>query len=203
MIRGKVIVRKYYTSRPPSDAGEPHALELPQHEYSPAVAGVWVLLGSITMMFIALASAMILRRGLTDDWAGVPWPRLLWVNTALLALSSVAIAAACRAPRHFFQLWRLGTMLGLFFLTGQYLAWREIYSSGVGFASSPAASFFYLFTIAHALHVIGGVVALVWVALHTPQSRFAVRVQAVSIYWHFLTVLWLGLIGLFLYEDRF
>lgn len=202
MIRGKLIVHKHYTSRPPPHGESPSGLETRRLLPGPAVLGVWVLLGSITMMFIALAIAMISRRGLTDDWLAVPWPRLLWLNTGLLALSSAAIFAAPRLPRHFPQLWRLGAMLGLFFLTGQYLAWRQVYASGIGFASNPGASFFYLFTIAHALHVVGGVAALVWVALRLHHSRVGARVQAVSLYWHFLTLLWLGLIGLFLYWGR-
>jgi cytochrome c oxidase subunit III len=205
MIRGKVIVEKHYTSEPPprpprGDGGDGPG---PNGEHrSPAVVGVWILLGSITMMFVALASAMIVRRGLGDDWLGVPWPRLLWWNTGILVLSSAAIVLACRLPRHFPQLWRVGTMLGLFFLLGQAFAWRELFDLGIGLATTPGASFFYLFTMAHALHVIGGVVALAWVALRTPPSRFAVRVEAASLYWHFLTVLWIGLLGLFLYGGR-
>ncbi|MBK5290670.1 MAG: cytochrome c oxidase subunit 3 [Acidobacteriia bacterium] len=171
------------------------------------ITGVYVLFAAITMLFAAFTSALVVRRGLGDDWTGIPLPGIVWASTAFILLSSVALELAQRALVHsgrqggrqqFTRLWTLGTLLGLLFLGGQYMAWRELQSAGVYVASNPGSSFFYLFTVAHAVHVVGGVAALLYIEVQAvrlqlgPSKRTAVEVS--RLYWHFLAGLWVYLI---------
>ncbi len=171
-----------------------------------SITGVYVLFAAITMLFAAFTSAMVVRRGLGDDWTGFPLPGILWVSTAFILLSSVALELAQRALIHsakdgrqqFARLWSLGTLLGLLFLGSQYMAWRQLQAAGVYVSSSPGSSFFYLLTVAHAVHVLGGVAALLYIEAQAlllqlgPAKRTAVEVC--RLYWHFLAGLWVYLI---------
>lgn len=164
--------------------------------------GLFVLLAASIMVFAALTSAFIVRRGLSDDWSSMHKPPVLWVNTAVLLASSVVLDLSRRAlKRHdrskFNLWWSIGTGLGILFLLGQGLAWRELRDAGVYIATNPSSSFFYVLTATHAVHLLGGVAALVWVDVQAlrlqlgPAKRTAIDVTA--IYWHFLDALWVYL----------
>lgn len=168
--------------------------------------GVFVLLAAVTMLFAAFTSAMVVRRGLAGDWVSMRVPPILWANTAVLAASSAAVELSRRALRRggrggFNLWWSLATGLGLLFLAGQYMAWRELHAAGIYLATNPASSFFYLLTVTHAVHLAGGLAALgyiEWKALRLelgPGKRTAVDVSA--LYWHFLDGLWIYLLLLF------
>ena len=92
-------------------------------------------------------------------------------------------------------------VLGLLFLFGQYRVWLDLSAAGVTVASSPGGSFFFLFTVTHAVHVLGGVAALLYIELQAlrlqlgPGKRTAVA--ATRAYWHFLAGLWIYLMLLF------
>src|SRR5579862_4434680 len=86
--------------------------------------GLFVLLAASTMVFAALTSAFVVRRGLSDDWASMHKPPILWVNTVVLLLSSFVLDLSRRAlkagNRSRFNLWwTFGTALGILFLIGQ------------------------------------------------------------------------------------
>jgi cytochrome c oxidase subunit 3 len=168
--------------------------------------GLYVLLAASTMIFAAFTSALVVRRGLSDDWVSMPKPSILFVNTALLLASSAALEIGRRTlksgERSRFNLWwSVGTGLGLLFLVGQALAWRELKIAGIYVASNPSSSFFYVLTASHALHLLGGVTALVYVDVQAlrlslgPAKRTAIDISA--IFWHFLDGLWLYLMVLF------
>lgn len=170
------------------------------------ITGIVVACASIVMLFAALTSAMIVRRGLGGDWQSLGVPGILWLNTAVLLASSVMIERARRALRlgrreSFNYLWLAGTALGLLFLAGQYAAWRQLAAAGIYLATNPSSSFFYLFTVAHALHLGGGLLALLYIAVCAwrlrlgPGRRTAVDVAA--LYWHFMDGLWIYLLLLF------
>jgi cytochrome c oxidase subunit 3 len=165
-----------------------------------------VLLAAVTMFWAGLSSALVVRRGLGTDWSGIPLPAILWVNTLVLIGSSVALEVARRALQSgdrnaVNRWWTVGTVLGVGFLAGQFRAWLEASGSGITVASSPGGSFFYLFTVAHAAHVVGGVAALVYIEFQAlrlqlgPGKRTAVEVA--RLYWHFLAGLWIYLMLLF------
>lgn len=158
------------------------------------------------MVFAALTSALVVRRGLSDDWASMAKPQILWLNTALLLASSAALELARRdlkngARGRFNVWWTAGTGLGLLFLAGQWVAWQQLRSAGVFIASNPSSSFFYVLTASHAFHLLGGISALIYVDVQAlrlslgPAKRTRVDISAV--FWHFLDGIWLYLMLLF------
>jgi cytochrome c oxidase subunit III len=168
--------------------------------------GIYVLMAATTMVFAAFTSAMVVRRGMSGDWISMHKPAILWVNTGVLLLSSVMLELARRALRarardQFNVWWTVGTILGLLFLAGQAMAWRELQHAGVFLSTNPSAAFFYILTAAHAAHLSGGVLALVYVDTQAlrlrlgPAKRTAIDVS--TLFWHFLDLLWLYLMVLF------
>jgi cytochrome c oxidase subunit III len=175
---------------------------VPQRTY---VTGIIIALGGIAMFFIALVSAFIVRKGFpNNDWQPLEIPRILWLNTLILLASSATLARSRKnflayredAFRHW---WGVTAILGLFFLAGQVIAWRQLAAAGVFLATNPSSSFFYVFTIAHALHLLCGIAALFAVAIR--PSRHLARstaTEVVAIYWHSMDGLWLFLFLLLL-----
>jgi cytochrome c oxidase subunit 3 len=99
----------------------------------------------------------------------------------------------------FKKLWMLTTGLGIAFLVGQVVAWKQLATQGIYLATNPASSFFYIFTGAHALHLIGGVGALIYVAWRNFDRANVTRTVAAEVasyYWHFMDALWLFLLAL-------
>lgn len=169
--------------------------------------GILVALAPVLMLFAALASSYIVRKGLSGDWETLEIPGLLWVNSALLLFSSAALELARRnlkqgRQRAFEKCWTIGTALGLAFMVGQAVVWYQLRAQGVYFSTNPSHSFFYLLTVAHAVHVLGGVAALGWVlgsARNLPvHAGHSLRVDLSAIYWHFMDGIWIFLIALFL-----
>jgi cytochrome c oxidase subunit 3 len=168
--------------------------------------GLFVLLAASTMVFAAFTSAFVVRRGLSDDWASMHKPPILFVNTAVLIASSIFLDQSRRAlkahDRTKFNIWwSVATALGITFLLGQAYAWRLLKDAGVYVATNPSSSFFYVLTASHAFHLLGGVIALVYVDVQAlrlqlgPAKRTAIDVTA--IFWHFLDGLWVYLMVLF------
>lgn len=180
---------------------------------TPAQTGVWVGIAAITMSFAAYSSALIVRQGANPDWLHFTLPPILFFNTLVVLASSVTLymarprsrakadpagsGAAVDTP-HLTWLY-VTILLGFLFLAGQILAWRNLAAQGLTLASSPSSSFFYLLTAMHGLHLLGGLAALVYVAYRVRRSS-AVRAvsayKAASLYWHFMTVLWLYLFAM-------
>ena len=165
--------------------------------------GTWVGIGGIVMIFAAFSSAMVVRSGISGDWVAVDLPQILWVSTALLLASSFTIEKAKRmlpknseeGVRHWLAL-TLG--LGLLFVASQWMGWRALAERGIYVASNPGSSFFYLLTAAHALHILGGVLALSYAVVRVWRPSVWVTrqaaVEATAIYWHFMDGLWIYLL---------
>jgi cytochrome c oxidase subunit 3 len=168
--------------------------------YSTAIT---IALVSILMFFMALASAFIVLRG-SDSWVTVHLPPILYANTLILLASSFTIEAARRRltladPSGFRKFWLLTTGMGILFVAGQLIAWRQLVAQGMYIASNQASSFFYIFTGAHAVHLLGGVGALLYVSFRkTDQNRISLSTAAeiASYYWHFMDGLWVFLLAL-------
>jgi len=167
--------------------------------------GIWLALAAIVMFFAALTSALVVRRGLSADWTALSLPGMLRFTTLLLLASSLTLEVSRRAlargmRRTFMTWWTATIVLGLGFIAGQYAAWREMVSRGFYLATNPSSAFFYLLTAAHAVHVFGGIGALIYVTL---RARLQVLTQAAvdvsAIYWHFMDGLWLYLFLLLLW----
>jgi cytochrome c oxidase subunit 3 len=180
---------------------------------SPTRTGVWVGIAAITMSFAAYTSALVVRQGAAPDWQHFRLPPILYLNTLLLAASSATLEqgrARLRwswldtlnqpdpraAPRGIG--WLYATLaLGLLFLLGQVLAWRNLAGQGLFLATNPSSSFFYVFTALHALHLAGGLMALGYVLVRLRGSAAGPPGEALgaaSLYWHFMDVLWLYLL---------
>jgi cytochrome c oxidase subunit III len=195
--------------------------------------GLFFALAAIVMLFVAFTSAYIVRQGIgtwsdaagryVTDWKPITLPPILWVNTAILLVSSVTLVLARRqlarkmkaAPRrgaspvaaslitdHRPSIPWLGVsfVLGAGFLVGQLLAWGQLRHSGIFVGSNPSSSFFYVLTGAHGVHLLGGVIAMAYAAvtslLRKPLvTRFLV-VDVTSLYWHFMDFLWIYVFAL-------
>jgi cytochrome c oxidase subunit I len=172
--------------------------EIPQRVYR---TGVLMLLAGSAMFFMALVSAEIVRRGFSSDWQTLrlPW-RVLALSTAILIASSYTLSRSrsrlyAGDEAGFRHWWLVTATLGAFFLAGIGIAWHQLMDAGVGIAANPSASFFYVFTAAHAAHVLGGIVALLGIAVRPPRrlSRTTAAV-VVSVYWHAINGLWILLL---------
>jgi cytochrome c oxidase subunit 3 len=174
--------------------------------------GMWVAMAAILMMFTALTSAYIVRAASSDDWQALKMPRILLLSTALIIISSGTLEAARRklkaAAIDGHRRWLMLTVaLGLGFLVSQLLAWQQLVRQGIYVSSNPHSSFFYLLTATHGVHLLGGLVALVYLSLRTRiagENKLAVvkrqgAADAVTLYWHFMDVLWLYLFVLLFY----
>jgi cytochrome c oxidase subunit III len=169
-----------------------------------AKLGLGVFLAVVGALFTLVISAYSMRQSLAD-WRALPVPKLLWFNTGVLVLSSIALQWAYLAARRNDL---DGVIIGLLgggvsaviFLVGQLLAWQQLIVAGYFVASNPANSFFYLITAVHGLHLMGGLVALgrttskVWRGAKVAEVQLSVELCA--IYWHFLLLVWLVLLGL-------
>jgi len=192
--------------------------------------GLICAIATVSMVFVSLTSAYIVRRGLPTfddssrtyfrDWGEVqlPW-LLLAINTAILLISSLTMEGARRqiarrvalAPVESIPGVSLGeernfpwlgvtVVLGLGFLVGQWIAWGELKGRGFFVNTNPSSSFIYLLTAAHAVHLGGGIVALLWAGItslqHKPVEGRRIVVDVAAWYWHFMAVLWIYVFAL-------
>jgi cytochrome c oxidase subunit 3 len=169
-------------------------------------SGIWIALFAITMSFAAFTSALFIRQASTD-WTHIAAPRVLFASTAVLLVSSFMMEASRReldgkpGSKVHEQGRGLGfvaatVLLGLTFVAGQYLAWRNLAAQGLYLATNPNSSFFYLLTGVHALHVLGGIAALLYLFIQLAVQKFVRRnlLRGVVVYWHFMAALWIYLL---------
>ena len=202
-----LLVRKL-TARPWEAQGAPADTGHDEVGVPPAKIGLWVLLAVVSSLFGLFISAYYMRMGHSHgDWSPVALPRVLWLNTAALILSSAGMQTARGAVRRAqTNRVRIGLVVGglfaIAFLAGQLLVWRELTASGY-FLGNPAAAFFYLLTAVHGLHLLGGL--LVWgktVVRMVPAGVEAIAVRSsvelCTVYWHYLLLVWLVLFAVLL-----
>ncbi len=171
--------------------------------------GIALGIVSILMFFMALASAYLVRRATSAQWAPIHLPAIVWVNTLILLGSSAAIERARKRLllgdfSGFRSSWLFTTRLGVTFLVGQLIAWRQLAAQGIYVATNQASGFFYIFTALHGVHLIGGVTALIYVSQRKMDSQkvlLAVVADVTSYYWHFMDGLWIFLLAI-LYLGR-
>ena len=172
-----------------------------------AKVGLRLFLVVITVLF-TLMVVMYSERMEFPDWRPFTEPWLLWLNTAMLILSSIALQwARVSARRRQTAKVKAGLLVGgayaLAFIGGQLLAWQSIVGSEFLAAANPAIAFFYLLTGAHAVHLLGGLVALgrtvskAWNG-NVEGAQLQMSVELCAIYWHYLLVVWVVLFGLLL-----
>lgn len=186
----------------------------PRRERRPAVAGASRLgmkffLLSLTVLFAASLVAVVVVRGRVAEWppAGAPeLPRLLWLSTVLLVGCSVAVHLAVTAirggsQRRLLRWLGVTAALGLAFLASQTVAWLAFYDPQ-RFGTDLHGFTFFMLTGLHALHVLGGLVALGVATVLARRAAFTWAhydgVRNVALYWHFLDGVWLVLFGFLL-----
>ncbi len=184
------------------ESGKRRGPQLPSsRRYATAIV---IAIVSIVMFFMAMASAYIYLRANSNRWVPLHLPWIIWVNTAILLLSSGAMELARRRlaladVAQFRKLWAVATTLGVLFLIGQLVAWRQFVLAGFYVSTNQASSFFYIFTGLHGLHLLGGICALLYVSFRkfekTKVSR-SVAAEVASYYWHFMDGLWIFLLAL-------
>lgn len=166
---------------------------------------IWLLIISVTMLFVALTSAYVFRQANRVNWKPLQIPSALWLSTGIILLSSVSFEFARRALRgNRYEPFRnsvvMTTALGVAFLAAQVAAWRQLAAQGLFLQSNPHSSFFYVLTGLHALHLLGGIMALALVTIAALRMRISARnrntVEVTSLYWHFMGVLWVYLFAL-------
>ncbi|HVT95333.1 MAG TPA: cytochrome c oxidase subunit 3 [Bryobacteraceae bacterium] len=172
---------------------------------------MWATLTSISTLFAVLAIAYLARSRNPKFWEPITLPRVLWASTAVLLISSVTCQAARRAMHHVqeraYAIWLgLTAVLGLTFLTLQIDAWRQFAAKGAFLSENPHSSFFYLFTAVHGLHLLCGVLLILFLSIRAflpawRRRRIILRKEiadVTAIYWHFMDGLWCGLFLLLL-----
>src|ERR1051325_3826851 len=167
---------------------------------------MWVAIASIVMMFAGLTSAYIVKSN-QANWQNVTMPKIFWASTAVILLSSLTMQMALRSfKQREMQQYRL--LLGLTFLLGvgfvilQGFGFMQLWDQQVTFKGSGAGQFLYVIFGLHAVHVIGGVIALMIMFFKAMFGKLklysAVPVEVAATYWHFVDILWIYLLVFFL-----
>ena len=195
------------TAKPWEHAGEIESLQGSLgNGYSTNRTGLLLFLAVISSMFL-LFIITYYTRSQFPDWEVLTDPRILWANTAVLVLASVALQMAGNAAKQnnrsrMRNLLITGAVLTLAFIAGQLIAWDQMVAAGYYARNNPANAFFYLFTGLHALHLLGGMWFLVQLGFRMNQTGKGEKVlQSVKLcatYWHYLLIVWLVLFTLLL-----
>ena len=202
LVRQTVNVKPWLEQRPIEMVDGDGALSLP-----PVKVGLGVFLAVATSLFALLISAYHMRM-MGADWNRLAVPRVLWLNTTVLILASIAMQWT-RVAARWGQLDRVKNgliaagVLTFSFLAGQLWAWQQMDAAGYFLTANPAYSFFYLLTALHGLHLLGGL----WVWGRTTAKvlrgvevrKVRLSVELCTVYWHYLLLVWLVLFAVLLH----
>jgi cytochrome c oxidase subunit III len=192
---------------------EGSVVNLPSWSQSPQPAAriaLRMFLAVVAVLFMLLIVAYG-DRMVFPDWRPTPQPALLWINTVVLIVCSIAFQwAQFSVRRGRMDGMRVGLLAGgaftVVFLIGQVLAWRQLRGMELFDITNPAIAFFYLITGLHGLHLIGGLVAWIRTVVRVwgdfDVARIRRNVELCTTYWHFLLVVWLILFGLLFTGDN-
>lgn len=170
--------------------------------------GMGIFLGTVTMLFGAFSSAYIVRGATSQDWQAVQLPSFLWWNTLAIVISSLTLDLARRTAKNDnwsrAGIWLSATLvLAMLFFGGQIAAWQWLWSLDVGIPTTPHASFFFMLTGLHGIHLVAGLIVLgvagirlLGVSADDPTSarRAFLPLSVGAMLWHFLAALWVYLI---------
>lgn len=181
---------------------DPQSLAVPSWQL-----GTWLGIGTLTVLFAALSSAYIVRIG--GERLAFAIPTTVWISTVLLIANSGALVIARRRlerkQRHFRHWLWISAGLGIAFIVTQGVTWQILASQGLFLTTNPHSSFFYVLTVVHGAHVLGGLVAIGRCLYHIRQRHSYRQVhRAVGMtatYWHFVDAVWLWIVALFLWTS--
>jgi cytochrome c oxidase subunit 3 len=163
---------------------------------------LWVGIASIIMMFAGLTSAYIVKRN-QPNWVTFELPKVFWYSTAVIIISSITLLQALKAfKQREIQRYRglvIATLfLGVLFVILQVIGFSQLWANGMTLQANVSFSFLYIIVGLHALHVLGGIIALLVLFLKAFSSKVRsydpVPVEVVSTYWHFVDFLWIYLL---------
>jgi cytochrome c oxidase subunit III len=162
---------------------------------------LWAAMAGIIMMFAGLTSAYIVKRD-QSGWTSFIIPRAFWYSTAVILVSSLTVQMALRSfkereMQRYRNLITTTAILGVLFMILQWMGFRHIWKSGITFHGSGAGQFLYVIAGLHVLHVLAGVIALIVLFIKAFSARIRsydnTPIELMSIYWHFVDLLWLYL----------
>jgi len=168
---------------------------------------MWIAIGSIVMMFAGLTSAYIVKSG-QANWENIKTPQVFWYSTAVILLSSLTIQMALRSFKQremnrYRQLMAATMILGAVFIALQWNGFMQIWNSGIQFKGvAGAGQFLYVIFGLHALHVLGGAIALLVMLIKAFFGKTKVYggtgIEVMATYWHFVDILWIYLFVFFI-----
>jgi cytochrome c oxidase subunit III len=181
----------------------------------PGMMGMYIFLASEVMFFGSLFATYFYLVGSHPQWPPIPpsstpeyyvnwWP-IPFFNTIWLVSSGVTAHFALEGLSHdkrrqFFLLWGLTILLGLIFELGQAYEFVTAFGRGLNLTANNFASAFFIMTGFHGAHVLGGLVLLTLILYRASRGQFSSRNHvgpaAVTLYWHFVDVVWLFLFGI-------
>ncbi|MBC7382845.1 MAG: cytochrome c oxidase subunit 3 [Bacteroidia bacterium] len=163
---------------------------------------LWVALASITMMFAGFTSAYIIKRNQVN-WVTFNLPVVFWYSTAVIILSSVTLWLAQNAFKNremlkYRKLVVVTLLLGILFICLQAVGFKQLWEKGMTLTANVSFSFLYIIVGLHALHILGGIIALIILFAKAFSTRIRnyniVPVEVMSTYWHFVDFLWIYLL---------
>jgi len=163
---------------------------------------LWVALASITMMFAGFTSAYIIKRNQVN-WVTFNLPAVFWYSTAVIIISSITLWLAQTAFKNremvkYRNLVITTLVLGILFIVLQIVGFKQLWASGMTLTANVSFSFLYIIVGLHALHLLGGIIALLILFIKAFSTRIRnydiVPVEVISTYWHFVDFLWIYLL---------
>ncbi len=185
----------------------PHAQEYEKSLSKSKIFTLFLLVVVLMTFGGVIGAYIVIATNGVAEWQPFNLPFQVYFSTALILASSFTYYVAQKAiisnnqPKS--KNWLLiTTVLGGIFISSQILAWFQLVSRGLYMQSNPYLTFFYFMTALHAVHVLGGIIALGYVVLQNWQETAAEKVlerrrdvsSAVGWYWHFMGALWLVLL---------
>ncbi len=168
---------------------------------------LWVALGSIIMMFAGLTSAYVVKRE-QPGWTTFQIPKAFWYSTVVILTSSLTIQLSLKAfkereMQRYRNLLTTTAVLGILFVVLQWIGFRQIWNTGITFRGSGGGQFLYIIAGLHAVHVLGGILALIVLFVKAYASKVrsynSIPVELMSTYWHFVDLLWIYLLVFFMF----
>jgi cytochrome c oxidase subunit 3 len=162
---------------------------------------LWIAIASMIMLFAGLTSAYMVRQA-EGNWVHFELPKLFYLSTALIILSSSSMqwAAYCVKKNQTGNLLSgliITLGLGLAFSFSQFLAWSKLVDAKIFFVGNPSGSFLYVLTGLHLAHLAGGLIYLLVITTNSIRGKYNsennLQVQLCATYWHFLDILWVYL----------
>lgn len=173
-----------------------------KHKLHPLKFAMWAAIGSMVMMFAGLSSAYIVKRN-QANWITLDIPSIFWYSTTIILISSITIMLSRKAfinrnMKQYKSWLAITALLGAGFVFTQYYGFTQLWNSGITITTNVSFSFLYVIVVLHALHVLGGLVALIILFIKSFRTKTkiysSVSIDLMNTYWHFVDVLWIYLL---------